>query len=306
MLKVIGVAFAGALGLSLLTGCVTTLVGGVMENSVEVTVDENSFSPTARGVLRNAKTLGVISMDRASIKAADLFETRGGYLVKIDRLAAKAGEMTGSERRDALSQLCKAHSPDVALLGRVVKTEAGSTVAAVFTGRAKVDQNWAMDMLACRTNKFDSFGGALKLNVGIYNANAEAQIEEMIGAEIGTKILSAIGKATTPGADGTKEAAKAAPPPNSSPVKPSSAQIAEVQRSAPTLEAAPKPMTILEVQEQLVALGYSVGAADGAMGKRTVDALRKFQKDRGLSVTGKADSDTVEKLRPRAGLITVK
>ena len=283
--------------MSLLTGCVTTLVGGVMENSVEVTVDENSFSSTARGVLRNAKTLGVISMDRASIKAADLFETRGGYLVKIDRLAAKAGEMTGSERRDALSQLCKAHSPDVALLGRVVKTEAGSTVAAAFTGRAKVDQNWAMDMLACRTNKFDSFGGALKLNVGIYNANAEAQIEEMIGAEIGTKILAAIGKVSTAGGDSRQETTKAAPAPGPSPTTPINPVSAAQPLVSASVETAPKPMANIDVQKQLNALGYQVGTPDGMLGKRSVDALKKFQQDKGIPVTGKADADTIEKLR---------
>ena len=268
-----------------------------MENSVEVTVEENSFSPTARGVLRNAKTLGVISMDRTSIKAADLLETRGGYLVKIDRLAAKAGEMTGSERREALSQLCKTHSPDVALLGRVVKTETGSAVAAAFTGRVKVDQNWAMDMLSCRTNKFDSFGGALKLNVGIYNANAQAQMEEMIGVEIGTKILAAIGKLTAAGANSRPEAIKAIPQQSSSPATPASAESSVPQMAGSKVETATKPLTNIEVQKQLNALGYQIGTPDGMLGKRSVDALKKFQQDKGIPVTGKADSDTMEKLR---------
>lgn len=268
-----------------------------MENSVEVTVEENSFSPTARGVLRNAKTLGVISMDRTSIKAADLFETRGGYLVKIDRLAAKAGEMTGSERREALAQLCKTQSPDVALLGRVVKTEAGSAVAAAFTGRVKVDQNWAMDMLACRTSKFDSFGGALKLNVGIYSANAKVQMEEMIGVEIGTKILTAIGKLTAAGANSRPEASKAVPLQSSTPATTASAESTVPLPVVSKMETASKPLTNIEVQKQLNALGYQIGTPDGMLGKRSVDALKKFQQDQGIPVTGKADSDTMEKLR---------
>lgn len=298
--------FAGVLGLSLLTGCVTTLVGGVMENSIEVTVEENSFSPAARGVLRNAKTLGVISMDRTSIKAADLLESRGGYIVKIDRLAAKAGEMTGSERREALSQLCKTQSPDVALLGRVVKTETGSTVAAAFTGRAKIDQNWAMDMLACRTNKFDSFGGALKLNVGIYNATAQAQIEEMIGVEIGTKILSAIGKVSMAGGESRQEAIKAVPPPSSGPATPVNPVSSPLPQVSASVETAPKPMANIEVQKQLNALGYQVGTPDGMLGKRSVDALKKFQQDKRIPVTGKADSETIEKLRLAGGDVAAK
>ena len=288
---------AGLLGLSLSTGCVTTLVGGLMENSVEVTVEENSFSPTAREELRKAKTLRFIAMDRASIKAADLFETRGGYIVKIDRLAAKAGEMTGSERREALSQLCKTHSSDVALLGRVVKTQTGSTVAAVFTGRAKIDQNWVMDMLSCRTNKFDSFGGALKLNVGIYNADADAQLEEMIGTEIGTKILSAIGKGSVAGPDSRQEATKAAPLQSPSATTPISPVSPMPPPPIASVETSPKAMTNIEVQKQLNVHGYQVGIPDGMLGKRSVDALKRFQQDKGIAVTGKADSDTVERLR---------
>lgn len=264
-----------------------------MENSIEVTVDEKSFSQSGRSSLQNARYLGVISMDRASIKAADLFETRGGYIVKIDRQTAKAGEMTGSERRDALTNLCKAQKIDIALLGRIVKTEAGSTVAAVFTGRAKVEQSWVMDMLECKTNSFNAFGGDMKLNVGVYNANAEAQLEEMVGAEIGTKILAAIGRDKTgapPGASATTE------------VKPSMAvQNSSIQNS-PALQtggAEFKPMTHIEIQKALSTLKYQIGVPDGVMGPRSINALKKFQGDNGLPQTGQINSQTQSKLQEK-------
>jgi len=58
-----------------------------------------------------------------------------------------------------------------------------------------------------------------------------------------------------------------------------------------------QPMTVLQVQQRLIELGYNPGPADGIMGKSTVSALKKFQQDNSLSITGRADSETVEKLR---------
>lgn len=264
-----------------------------MENSIEVTVDESNFSPAARDTLRKARNLGVVSMDGASIKAADLFETRGGYIVKIDRQAAKAGEMTGSERREALANLCKTPGIEVALLGRVVKTESGSTVAAVFTGRAKVDQNWIMDMLECKNRAFNTFGGALKMNLGIYNNKSQQEFEELIGAEIGSKILAAIGRDKTGAPPATSATTDVKP---SVAVQNSSIQNSPVQQTG-GVEF--KPMTNIEIQKALSTLKYQIGVPDGVMGTRSVNALKKFQGDNGLPQTGQINSQTQSKLQER-------
>jgi peptidoglycan hydrolase-like protein with peptidoglycan-binding domain len=58
--------------------------------------------------------------------------------------------------------------------------------------------------------------------------------------------------------------------------------------------------TVLKVQEELQALGYNPGPLDGMWGKKTKRALQKFQYESGLSITGKLDLATKEKL----GLIT--
>lgn len=60
--------------------------------------------------------------------------------------------------------------------------------------------------------------------------------------------------------------------------------------------------TVLKVQEELKALGYNPGPLDGMWGRKTKRALKKFQYDRGLSLSGKLDSQTKEEL----GLITVE
>ena len=285
----------------LLSGCATTLVGGMMENEIEVTLDNNSLPVHARSSLDNARTLGVISSDRSSIKAADLFEQNGGYLVKIDRQTAKVGEMTGSERSEALANLCKTQRIDVALLGRVVATETGSMAATMFTGRAKLSQKWVMDMLTCNTSISQSFGGALNMNLGIYNNKAPAELEEKIGAEIAKKILAAIGgdgskrnAVSRPNAIGTPTAATATAPLISTPVATTT-----VQADVRTLQADKKPLvalTVREIQVLLNAAGYPVGTADGVSGKRTTEALRKFQSDHQLPSTGIADEPTIRLL----------
>ena len=51
--------------------------------------------------------------------------------------------------------------------------------------------------------------------------------------------------------------------------------------------------TILHAQEALAALGYNLGVPDGKSGAATTSAVKRFQKDRHLPVTGKLDSITL-------------
>jgi peptidoglycan hydrolase-like protein with peptidoglycan-binding domain len=51
-----------------------------------------------------------------------------------------------------------------------------------------------------------------------------------------------------------------------------------------------------EAQRKLAALGYQPGPADGAMGGHTAAALRAFQKDHNLAITGRLDPATIAEL----------
>jgi hypothetical protein len=62
------------------------------------------------------------------------------------------------------------------------------------------------------------------------------------------------------------------------------------------IQAAKYDATVEQVQKKLQELGYDPGPADGLWGKKTEAAVKKFQKDHGLAVTGKLDEDTKEKL----------
>lgn len=53
---------------------------------------------------------------------------------------------------------------------------------------------------------------------------------------------------------------------------------------------------VIELQEGLEALGYELGACDGAFGPATEKAVKSFQSDQGLKVDGKAGNLTIETL----------
>lgn len=49
-------------------------------------------------------------------------------------------------------------------------------------------------------------------------------------------------------------------------------------------------------QRQLIERGYRLGVPDGFMGRRTAEALRSFQRDQGLEITGRLDLPTITTL----------
>ena len=63
--------------------------------------------------------------------------------------------------------------------------------------------------------------------------------------------------------------------------------------TAPAASTASARKTIQTAQERLLALGYQPGSADGVMGTRAIAALKKFQSDHSLPVTGQLDRKTL-------------
>jgi localization factor PodJL len=58
---------------------------------------------------------------------------------------------------------------------------------------------------------------------------------------------------------------------------------------------------VAEAQSLLLALGFNVGTPDGKMGSRTVAALRQFQEQAGLEVTGQITPELLKVMRDQAG-----
>ncbi|HEX8772178.1 MAG TPA: peptidoglycan-binding protein [Pyrinomonadaceae bacterium] len=74
--------------------------------------------------------------------------------------------------------------------------------------------------------------------------------------------------------------------------------------SAASASAARGDDMVKRAQEALNAAGYNVGTPDGNAGTRTVTALRKFQTDKGIDVTGTLDDATLTALGLAGGVQT--
>lgn len=72
-------------------------------------------------------------------------------------------------------------------------------------------------------------------------------------------------------------------------VKAQSPQLSDTRRS------------IASTQSMLNDMGYLAGPADGVLGPRTRDAIRKFQRDSGIPATGMVTRDLLQKLTQQAG-----
>ena len=95
-----------------------------------------------------------------------------------------------------------------------------------------------------------------------------------------------------------KGRAAAAPRPSTSAASSDGAALA-----APTVAQRPaKNDTVKRAQEALNIAGYNVGTPDGVAGTRTVAALRKFQAEKGIAVTGQFGAETLVALGLAGGM----
>lgn len=62
-------------------------------------------------------------------------------------------------------------------------------------------------------------------------------------------------------------------------------------------------MNMRELQQRLAALGYEVGPLDGIMGRRTMAAIKAFQKSKGLDADGIAGPKTIAALTPTSASV---
>lgn len=106
------------------------------------------------------------------------------------------------------------------------------------------------------------------------------------------EFFAALDKKLTPKGEHSQNRVLVPTSPPTPSATPQSAQSTSVPQNAPQ-----DGMAIAEMQKILLGLGYQPGPADGVNGKRTVDALKKFQKANQLPATGVLDADTVTRLR---------
>ncbi|NLM20666.1 MAG: spore cortex-lytic enzyme [Peptococcaceae bacterium] len=68
-----------------------------------------------------------------------------------------------------------------------------------------------------------------------------------------------------------------------------------------TLSPGSKGAEVKELQKKLLQIGYQVGKVDGVYGKSTTEAVKRFQKNRGLKVDGMAGEKTIAELKKLTG-----
>ena len=59
--------------------------------------------------------------------------------------------------------------------------------------------------------------------------------------------------------------------------------------------------SLASIQTKLQRMGYAPGVADGMMGPQTDRAIKNFQRDNQLPLTGKVDDRTMQTARPTPG-----
>ena len=77
-----------------------------------------------------------------------------------------------------------------------------------------------------------------------------------------------------------------------------SGEVAKAARVAP--KAKQTPSNVYEVQKLLDQQGYDPGAVDGVFGDRTARAIRSYQQNNDMKVTGRITPELVDRLRKSA------
>lgn len=189
----------------LLAGCMAAalapmvpLVGGMSSSSNKVTVDEATVTPELRHAFADAKRLTLIGGDRSSLHMAEYLDEQQAYEVRIE----PSGQMsTPSQRREDMRKVCShASPPDLVLSSSMGRSDVGTgtTMGALFTGRANFNVRGTIDVLRCRDSWASRFAVAAEISQGMYNADI-AKIDQVLGQEIGKSLMVLGGKLPSAG-----------------------------------------------------------------------------------------------------------
>ncbi len=72
-------------------------------------------------------------------------------------------------------------------------------------------------------------------------------------------------------------------------------------RVAPHENYAPPSDLVADIQQSLITLGYDPGPIDGVMGPRTVAAIKEYQNNYGLLITGQPSQPLLDHMRQQGG-----
>lgn len=195
-------------------------------------------------------------------------------MVPFDRKAAHAGESSWNGRR-----YCNGFSIGIEIVnpGRLVDNRDG-TASPSFDRRTR----WAVDGVQIVEAESAHHKRGLWL---AYTPQQIEAVQAIIDALCRRYPITAIaGHHDICEPKGRKE--------DPTPLMPWDAMRRPLEVRASVRPAVPGGPGLVAVQERLVALGYALGAADGHWGPRTRSAVRDFQEQAGLPITGDLDDRT--------------
>jgi hypothetical protein len=307
-----------ALATLLLSGCVAAVVplmlasavvsvGGLAKviqtstgGSIEIAIDDTQLTPEQRAALKNINSLAVWpEKTGGAVTFAETLAEGGGFqVVTPSRVASALSKlqlsddlrlMTAGEAREVFKKVCQETGADSLVSGK--NTGGGTNMNIWSFDRANITHDFLVSIYGKSINgPIAEIPVKVKQLVGAKSASTE-EISKLVNIEVAKKLVTLI-----------KNPQKAQEQSQQSQYQvtgASSTQSEQAANHASTPEPVSAPMTTKEVQQRLLALGYQVGVPDGIMGKQTVAALMKFQQANNLAITGKADSDTMARLRQK-------
>lgn len=252
---------AGASGL-IAAGGMAGMVNGMIAGSDNfVSVDPASVDPGISQTLARAKRITMVKYSEADVHTATYLELEGGYEVDFESLDSLA---TPSQLRRLSQRLCDARDrPDVVMSSYQDEANIGGTKSMIkgyLTGKVSSKITGTAIMFRCRDRWQSSFPLTMHMNQSLWNGD-QFQIEQDLGKSWGSVLIQL-------------------------------AQGSNTSTSNPTTR-----IDVRSAQTSLQQAGYDPGVADGVMGGKTAAAIREFQADQGLPVTGTLDKKTVEQLQ---------
>ncbi len=189
-------------------------------------------------------------------------------------------QMNSQETKDAFSKVCLKTRTDSIISSKAI---GGGSNSNIFSfDRANITKNFIVTIYGKNSNaNILTFPVSIKILLGGSSPSSE-EIARIANIEVAKAVI-----AISPSSQLSQKQGKL--------------QAIDISNNNANLVAATnvsnKPLSIFEIQQKLVTLGYGVGKPDGMMGKKTINALMKFQEQNSLPITGKIDVKTTDILR---------
>ena len=250
---------------AMLGGCVG--ISAFTESKHSVNIDNSTVDPGLKKSLANARKLTFLGTEDATELPymAEYLELEGDYEVSIEQVPSI---YTPSQTRKLALKVCKnSDKPDLVFSTSNPETDAGTgtTMKAIFTGRATFNMNGKVSVLRCRDSWNSEFSVTVNIDQGMYNVD-QSRMSELLGKAYAVALLEMAGRG-------------------------------EQSSHASGGAAAVDKDLVLEIQQSLATNGYYRGVVDGLYGPQTKKAISDYQKSEGLSVTGEASEDLLSHLK---------